>query len=104
MEIFNPGDRVVAINTDISVPIYAEDPVILPINLPDGVIQKDRIYHVNSVSFSKTNSQGLYITGLRAFHGKFEITWHSSRFRKVDLARDYFPGKRKKQQPLARFS
>lgn len=101
MENFSPGDRVVAINTDVSVPIYSKVPIVLAISLPDGLPRKNTIYHVKSTELSKSGSLGLFITGLRVFYGKSEITWHSSRFRKVDLTRDYVQKKKKRKQPMA---
>jgi hypothetical protein len=49
METFAPGDRVVAINTDMSGPICGPtNPELHPFLFPDGPLRKDVIYHVAS--------------------------------------------------------
>lgn len=50
MQPFAPGDRVVAINTDLSKPIMAPpDRTSLPFSFPDGPLRRDRVYHVEAV-------------------------------------------------------
>jgi hypothetical protein len=101
MEIFAPGDRVVAINTDMSGPICGPaNPELHPFLFPDGPLRKDVIYHVASVSVSKDGNQGLHLTGMRVFWGPHEVPWNSSRFRKVDSLKDHAPKKRRKKQPV----
>lgn len=102
METFAPGDRVVAINTDMSGPICGPaNPELHPFLFPDGPLRKDVIYHVASVSVSKDGNQGLYLTGMCVFWGPREIPWNSSRFRKVDSLKDHVPKKRRRKQPVA---
>ncbi len=101
METFAPGDRVVAINTDMSGPICGPaNPELHPFRFPDGPLRKDVIYHVATTSQSKDGNQGLYITGLRVFWGSTQIPWNSTRFRKVDTLRDHAPKKRRRKQPV----
>jgi hypothetical protein len=70
METFAPGDRVVAINTDMSAPICGPaNPELHPFLFPNGPLRKDVIYHVASVSVSKDGNQGLHLTGTRVFWG-----------------------------------
>lgn len=83
METFRPGDRVVAIHTDLSAPIYAPRPQNLVFEFPDGPLQRRVIYHVEQVLPLNDGAVGLYIAGLRVICDSQEITWHGSRFRKV---------------------
>ena len=101
MPFFSPGDRVVAINIDVSYPINPNGPLRYPITLPDGTLQKNTVYHVRGVEMLPGRNQGVYLTGLRAFYGKNEITFHYSRFRKVDLARDFVKKKKASKMPAA---
>lgn len=102
MEIFCPGDRVVAINTDLSGPICGpSDPSLHPFRFPDGPLRKDVVYHVASVSGSIDGNQSILLTGLRVFWGSREIPWNSTRFRKVDCLKGYPPKKRRRKQPAA---
>ncbi len=102
METFAPGDRVVAINTDMSGPI--NDPSASPMSafsFPDGPLRKDVVYHVRTVQALTTGGQGVFITGLRVTLHKRPIPWDSSRFRKVDSLRDHAPKKRRRKHPVA---
>jgi len=102
METFAPGDRVVAINTDMSGPICGPaNPELHPFLFPNGPLRKDVIYHVASVSVSRDGNQGLHLTGMRVFWGPREFPWNSSRFRKVDTLKNHVPKKRRRKQPLA---
>jgi hypothetical protein len=68
METFAPGDRVVAINTDISAPIYST--IMQPAYvLPDGPLRENTIYHVEGVKYTSDGHQGVFITGLRVLVG-----------------------------------
>jgi len=43
----SPGDRVVAINTDLSGPILAPpDIVSRPFSFPDGPLRRNQVYHI----------------------------------------------------------
>lgn len=84
MDTFHPGDRVVAINTGPGPICGPTDPELHRYLTPDGLLQKDLVYHVVAVCPSRNGSQGLWITGVRVFQGLTEIPWSSSRFRKVD--------------------
>lgn len=87
METFAPGDRVIAINPDMSGPICGPaNPELHPFLFPDGPLRRDVIYHVASVTISKECDQGLHLTGTRVFWGPHEIPWNSSRFRKAQEA------------------
>jgi hypothetical protein len=102
METFTPGDRVVAINTDLSRPMH--DPTGSPLSafsFPDGPLRRDVIYHVASVHPQASGNLGLCITGLRVFLHNREIPWNSPRFRKVDSFKGHAPKKRKRKQPVA---
>lgn len=84
MQLFSPGDRVVAINTDMSRPIHAAPNVHLhSFSFPDGPLNRGVIYHVAGVHSNPDGSQGLFISGMRVLWGAQEVPWHSSRFRKV---------------------
>ena len=80
-----PGDRVVAIHTDLSGPICGpDDPALHPFSFPDGPLQKGAIYHAASVQRSRDGNQGLTLTGLRILWGSNQLPWNSTRFRKVE--------------------
>lgn len=100
MTNFSPGDRVVAINTDMSGPIHADPSAPDAYGFPDGPLRPDTIYHVATVLPSKKSSQSLYISGMRVIQGKSEIPWSGCRFRKVVLARDFVKKKKTRKQPL----
>ncbi|QTN33612.1 hypothetical protein HZ994_15280 [Akkermansiaceae bacterium] len=97
MDTFAPGDRVVAINTDLSAPICGPpNPETHQFRFPDGPLRRDVIYHVKSVHSSRDGNQGLHITGLRVQWGSNgEIPWNSSRFRKVETLHTQAPKKRR---------
>jgi hypothetical protein len=99
MDTFAPGDRVVAINTDLSFPLRATGLFLREIHLPDGPLRENIIYHVKAVKLTSDGLQGLYITGLSAFYGTREIAFHYSRFRKVDFLRAHAPKKRRRKVP-----
>jgi hypothetical protein len=102
MQPFAPGDRVVAINTDLSAPICGPaNAERHPFLFPDGPLRKDVIYHVVSVSSSGDGNQSLKLTGIRVFWGSHEMPWNSSRFRKVDTLKGHLPRKRRRKQPVA---
>ncbi|MFU8892679.1 MAG: hypothetical protein ACNA8L_03535 [Luteolibacter sp.] len=84
MHPFAPGDRVVAINLDISVPLYPNgDCSAHPFLFPDGPLRRNVVYRVDAVCDRK-GRQGLYLCGMRIFWGGRDIAWDSSRFRKVE--------------------
>lgn len=102
MEIFKPGDRVVAINTDLSAPICPpSNPERHPFQFLDGPLRKDVVYHVESVRTKAQAHPGLFLTGCRVMWGNIEIPWHPSRFRKVLSLRDHVPKKRRRKQPAS---
>lgn len=93
MERFEPGDRVVAVNADCScacMPPNVENPVF---DLPDGPLRRDVVYHVEKVVSLVGGGQGLYLTGIRVCWENREISFHWSRFRKVDSLKGYVPQK-----------
>jgi hypothetical protein len=100
METFAPGDRVVAINTDLSAPICSTETMPDAYSFPDGSLKENTVYHVENVRSSRDGNQGLFITGLRVFVGKHHIPWNSSRFRKVDSLSGYAPSKRRRKKPV----
>lgn len=84
MQPFAPGDRVVAINTDMSGPIHPNgDRSAHPFIFPGGPLRKGVVYHVEAIS-DLHGHQGLLLTGMRVIWGECNIPWHSSRFRKVE--------------------
>ena len=100
METFAPGDRVVAINTDLSAPMH--DPAGSPpgaFSFPDGPLRKDVVYHVDAVDKPGGSNQGVFITGLRVLLRQRLIPWDARRFRKVDTCKNHPPRKRRKKQP-----
>lgn len=99
MDAFEPGDRVVAIDTDISRMIHPPQRKKGPeFHYPDGVLRKDVVYHVATVKWVPAG-QGLFITGLRGFWRDREIAWGAVRFRKLDSLRGYVPIKESLKQP-----
>lgn len=101
METFQPGDRVVAINTDHSRPICGPaNPGLHPFTFPDGRLRKGPIYHVDSVGRSRMGNPTLWITGLRVFWGNEEMPWDGTRFRKVDALKDFPKAKRRRTIPV----
>jgi hypothetical protein len=102
METLAPGDRVVAINTDMSTPFCGPpDPSLHSFHFPNGPLRKDVISHVESVKPSPDGNQSLGITDLPVFWGPHTIYWNSSRFRKVETSRTHAPKKRRRKQPSA---
>lgn len=100
MAPFSPGDRVVAINTNMSAPICGPaNAKLYPFLFPDGPLRNDTVYHVLSVSPSGDGNQCLKLTGIRVFWGSHEMGWNSSRFRKVDALKGHAPKKRRRKQP-----
>lgn len=80
MKIFAPGDRVVAINTDMSRPILAPaDVAQLSFHFPDGPLHTNQVYHVAAVEPRRDGAQGVFLTGLRVLCGDREVPWISSR-------------------------
>jgi len=103
METFSPGDRVVAINTDLSGPICGpSQPALHPFRFPDGPLRQDVVYHVAAVRRSRDGNQGLTLTGLRILWGAQEMPWNSSRFRKLENLADHAPKKRRRKQPSSK--
>jgi hypothetical protein len=99
METFAPGDRVVAINTDTSAPIYSEGDLSRhPFVFPDGPLLPNVVYYVEAVSVL-SGRQGVFLTGMRNTWGSINGPWASSRFRKVQCLRDHLPEKRQRKQP-----
>jgi hypothetical protein len=87
MQSFAPGDRVVAINTDMSGPICGpQNPETHPFLFPDGPLRRDVVYHVTRVGKCRDGNQALWLTGMRVFWGPTEFPWNSTRFRKVQKA------------------
>ncbi len=102
METFAPGDRVVAINTDISTPIYSM--IMKPAYvLPDGPPRENTIYHVEGVKYASDGHQGVFITGLRVLVENEQFTWSSCRFRKVDTLTGHAPKKRRRKLPIGKY-
>lgn len=84
MHPFAPGDRVVAINTDMSAPIRPDgDRSAHPFVFPDGSLRGGVVYHVETVRNHSDGSQGVFLTGIRVLWGKHNIPWDSSRFRQL---------------------
>ena len=103
METFSPGDRVVAINTDLSGPICGpSQPALHTFRFPDGPLRQDVIYHVAAVRRSRDGNQGLTLTGLRVCWGSQEMPWNSARFRKLENLADHAPKKRRRKQPASK--
>jgi hypothetical protein len=53
-------------------------------HFPDGPLQPNKVYHVYACNETGNGAQGLYLTGLRVFLDHTEISWSSSRFRRVE--------------------
>ena len=101
METISPGDRVVAINADMSGPICGPtDSAPHVFHFPFGALRLNVIYHVTAVEASKDGNQALFLTGLRVMLDSREIGWNSSRFRNVDTLADRAPKKRRRKQPV----
>jgi hypothetical protein len=102
METFASGDRVVAINTDMSGPIHPDgDCSQYPFLFPDGPLSKNVVYHVKRICFIADGHQGVFLTGMRVIWGDHHIPWAASRFRKVETLRDHVPRKRRRKHPAA---
>ena len=101
METFAPGDRVVAINTDLSAPICRMESLPDAYSFPDGPLNEKTVYHVEKVRSAADGHQGLFITGIRVFVGKYHVPWDSSRFRKVDFLSGHAANKRRRKEPSA---
>ena len=102
METLSPGDRVVAINTNMSGPLHPpSDPDRHPFHFPDGPLRRDVIYHVEATRILTDGHQGVFLTGMRVMWGDLDIPWDSSRFRKVDTLAGHAPKKRSRKQPAA---
>jgi len=100
MQTFAPGDRVVAINTDMSGPICGPaNPAQHPFHFPDGPLRRDVVYHVVRVEKCRDGNQSIWLTGMRVFWGPQEMPWNSSRFRKIREAR-HPPLATKKKRPM----
>jgi hypothetical protein len=100
METFAPGDRVVAINADMSGPICGPtDSAPHVFHFPFDALRLNVIYHVTAVEASKDGNQALFLTGLRVRLDSREIGWNSSRFRKVDTLAGHAPKKRRRKLP-----
>jgi hypothetical protein len=93
--MFSVGDKVVAINTDMSRALLPGGSKIEEYRFPDGVLRNDVVYNVAAVCKIGTG-QGVFITGLRVFCLDLEISWYASRFRKVDSLKSQPPMKRKR--------
>lgn len=103
METFAPGNRVVAINTDMSRAICGPShPELRPFHFPNGPLRGDVVYYVSAVCASRDGAQGLHLVGMSVFWGTREMPWNYRRFRKVDALRDHAPKKRRKKQPASR--
>ena len=101
METFAPGDRVVAINTDLSAPICRMESLPDAYSFPDGPLNEKTVYHVEKVRSAADGHQGLFITGIRVFVGKYHVPWDSSRFRKVDFLSGHAANKRRRKETSA---
>jgi hypothetical protein len=102
MAPFAPGDRVVAINTNMTVPLYPDgDFSQHPFRFPDGPLCQDVIYHIAETVMRPIGRQGIFLTGIRVMWGSQEIPWDFSRFRKVDALKSHTPKKRQRKQPVA---
>lgn len=88
MKYFSPGDRVVAIDTTMNGPrvVPSHFDSDCSFHFPDGPLQSNKVYHVNACNEIENGAQGLFLTGLRVFLGKREISWSSCRFRHLESA------------------
>ena len=101
MDRFSPGDRVVAMNIDISAPIHPDgDCSVHPFLFPDGTLRRGQVYHVEEVHNPSNGRQGVYLTGLCILWGDLDIPWDSSRFRKAATMSHQATWKRRSRQPL----
>jgi len=99
METFAPGDRVVAINIDLSAPFYSR--IMQPACIsPDGPPRENTIYHVEGIKYTSDGNQGVFITGLRVLLGKDQLTWSRCRFRKVVSC--HTANKRRRKKPVSK--
>ena len=103
MDLFSPGDRVVAINIDISAPIHPDrDCSLHPFRFLGGPLRRGQVYHVEAVQNMTNGRQGLFLTGIRIAWGDLDdIPWDSSRFRKAATIRHRATRKRRIRQPLS---
>jgi len=92
---FQPGDRVVCVNTDVSSPIHG--PLDGGYQLPDGPPRRETIYCVDRIDPGEPDS--VWICGLRALHHGREIPWHASRWRKVEPRRQRSRRRRRESAP-----
>lgn len=96
--MFSAGDKVVAINTDMSRALLpVQNSTNGQYSFPDGVLRNDVVYYVAAAREISTG-QGIIITGLRVFWLDCEIPWNSSRFRKVDSLKGRTLVKRKRRK------
>jgi len=100
---FAPGDRVVAIDTRVGPRIWNEPGDKNLIHLPDGMLRKGVVYHVEEINFI-SGSPGVYITGLRCGWIDRKLAWCASRFRKVDALGYHAPKKRVRKVPIPAIS
>lgn len=104
METFRPGDRVVAVNINMTGPIRPPaNPSPRPFHFPDGPLRRDVVYHVEATFPPPLDhqAQGVRITGLRVMWGPEEVEWDGSRFRKVEEL-GHPPLKVRRRQPRQR--
>jgi hypothetical protein len=84
METFSPGDRVVAINIDLSRPLRpGHGSNLRPFLFPDGQLHRNLVYHIDRTMARPDGHPGVYLCGLRVMWGADEVPWDASRFRKV---------------------
>lgn len=104
MSNFKIGDRVVCINDNVSGPMVPPtgDWVMSSFVLPDGPIRKGLIYRIDGIREVRDGSPGLFLTGKRVLFEGESVTWHGSRFRKVDWKKDYKIQKKRKSRPQKR--
>ena len=101
MDRFSPGDRVVAINIDISAPIHPDrDCSLHPFRFLGGSLRRGQVYHVEEVQNMANGMQGLFLTGLSIAWGDLDIPWYSSRFRKAATIRNHTTKSRRSRLPL----
>jgi hypothetical protein len=81
LEPFAAGDLVVAINTDMSAPVFANGE--LAFEFPDGPLKSDVVYQVTMACLYPSGHQGVFLNELKVINGSHEIPWHHSRFRKA---------------------
>lgn len=99
MERFAAGDKVIAINTDMSRAMHpAENSTAAEYWFPDGVLSSDVVYHVAAVR-EMSHGQGVFITGLRVYWLNSLIPWSSCRFRKVGSLKEHVAKKKSRKQP-----